>query len=80
MVRVCVCACVRVCVCACVGGSRRKVQEERYEDAAELQMEIEIETAGRADVTQDPGSYDPFLDADDWYMRDLIKSKKRGHQ
>jgi hypothetical protein len=56
------------------------VREERYADAAELQLEMEAETMGRADITQDPGSYDPFLDADDWYMRDILKSKKRGHQ
>ena len=56
------------------------MREERYADAAELQLEMEAETMGRADITQDPGSYDPFLDADDWYMRDILKSKKRGHQ
>jgi len=53
------------------------VQEERYYDAADLQQEYEILTMGRADVTQDEGSYDRFLDADDWYMRDLMKSKKK---
>ena len=29
-------------------------------------------------LLQEPGSYDAFLDADDWYMRDIIKSRKRG--
>jgi hypothetical protein len=53
------------------------VRDERYEDAAEIQEQLEAQTLGRADITQDPGSYDPFLDADDWYIRDLMKSKKR---
>jgi len=56
------------------------VSEERYRDAAEIQVEIEAETMGRADITQEPGSYDTFLDADDWYIKDLMKSKNRGHQ
>jgi hypothetical protein len=29
-------------------------------------------------LLQEPGSYDPFLDADDWYMQEIIKSRKRG--
>jgi len=41
---------------------------------------MEVQTMGRADITQDPGSYDPFLDADDWYMQDIIKSRNRGQQ
>lgn len=46
----------------------------------EIQVEMEVQTMGRADITQDPGSYDPFLDADDWYMQDIIKSRNRGQQ
>ena len=43
------------------------------------QNELEAITMARADVTQEQGSYDPFLDADDWYIRDLMRSnKKRG--
>lgn len=53
------------------------VRDERYEDAAEIQEQLEAETMGRADITQEPGSYDPFLDADDWYIRDLMRSQKR---
>jgi len=56
------------------------VAQERYGDAAKIQVEMEVQTMGRADITQDPGSYDPFLDADDWYMQDIIKSRNRGQQ
>jgi hypothetical protein len=31
----------------------------------------------RADVTAEEGSYDRFLDADDWYMDNIIRAKKR---
>jgi hypothetical protein len=35
-------------------------QAERYYEAAALQEELEILSMGRADVTQEEGSYDPF--------------------
>ena len=37
---------------------RRAVAEERYGAAAELAAELRVETARRADVTQDEGAYD----------------------
>mmetsp|Transcript_14374 Transcript_14374/g.33084 ORF Transcript_14374/g.33084 Transcript_14374/m.33084 type:complete len:507 (-) Transcript_14374:144-1664(-) len=52
------------------------VREERYYEAAQLQEELEVITMGRADITQDEGSYDPYLDADDWYVRDLMRRRK----
>ncbi|EKX47653.1 hypothetical protein GUITHDRAFT_106641 [Guillardia theta CCMP2712] len=52
------------------------VREERYYEAAELQEELEVITMGRADITQDEGSYDPYLDADDWYVKDLMRRRK----
>ena len=35
-------------------------QAERYYEAAALQEDLEALTAGRADTTQEEGSYDPF--------------------
>ena len=35
-------------------------QAERYYEAAALQEDLEALTAGRADITQEEGSYDPF--------------------
>lgn len=37
--------------------------------ATRLRDEFALLTALRADPTQEKGSYDPFLDQDDWYMR-----------
>lgn len=56
------------------------VQEERYYDAAALQEEYEVLTMARADLTQEEGSYDPYLDADDWYIRDLQRIQKKRQQ
>ncbi len=34
----------------------------------------------RADVTADDGSYDRYLDADDWYMENIMRAKKKRQQ
>ena len=36
-----------------------------------------LETDRRADVTQDEGAYDRFLDQDDWYARGLARERER---
>lgn len=56
---------------------RRAVAQERYGEAAQLANELRVETNRRADVTQDEGAYDPFLDQDDWYARDLAAARER---
>jgi hypothetical protein len=53
------------------------VGEERYDEAAYLQERYEIMTEGRADVTAEEGSYDAYLDADDWYMESIIRQRKK---
>jgi len=56
--------------------SRRQIVEEEMDEAvarqdfgeaARLKKVLEEMTERRADPTQDEGSYDPYLDADDWY-------------
>jgi hypothetical protein len=56
---------------------RLAVEEERYGEASELAIEISIETSRRMDVTLDEGTYDPFLDQDDWYARSLANERAR---
>ena len=56
---------------------RRAVDEERYGEAAELSLELRVETSRRADVTQDEGGYDRYLDQDDWYARGLAAERER---
>jgi hypothetical protein len=53
------------------------VGEERNDEAAYLQERYEIMTEGRADVTAEEGSYDAYLDADDWYMESIIRQRKK---
>ncbi|KAJ8902321.1 hypothetical protein NDN08_006728 [Rhodosorus marinus] len=43
------------------------VAEERYLDAQKLQERFDRLTEIRADPTQDEGSYDRYLDQDEWY-------------
>eukprot|EP00189_Rhodosorus_marinus_P008251 CAMPEP_0184752480 /NCGR_PEP_ID=MMETSP0315-20130426/43599_1 /TAXON_ID=101924 /ORGANISM="Rhodosorus marinus, Strain UTEX LB 2760" /LENGTH=393 /DNA_ID=CAMNT_0027231809 /DNA_START=1 /DNA_END=1183 /DNA_ORIENTATION=- len=43
------------------------VAEERYLDAQKLQERFDRLTEMRADPTQDEGSYDRYLDQDEWY-------------
>ena len=52
---------------------QRAVLEEDYERAAELKALLEVLNAAKADPTQEDGSYDRYLDADDWYLRNLEK-------
>ena len=51
---------------ALLAQMRAAVAEERFGRAAELAAELRVETARRIDVTQDEGSYDRYLDQDDW--------------
>ena len=53
------------------------VAEERFGRAAELAMELQVETSRRMDVTLDEGSYDRFLDQDDWYAQGLARERER---
>lgn len=46
----------------------RAVEEERYLDAKDLKKRLDRLTDMRADPTQDEGSYDPYLDQDEWYV------------
>merc|ERR1719232_1673688 len=50
--------------------SSSKQQEERVNY---LKNEFEFYTSLRADVTQDEGSYDPYLDKDEAYERQRLK-------
>ena len=52
----------------------------RYTEAARLQEQYDALTMGRADVTAEEGSYDRFLDADDWYMESILRQKKKQQQ
>ena len=45
------------------------VAEERFGEAAELALKLQVETSRRMDVTQDEGAYDRYLDQDDWYAQ-----------
>ena len=54
---------------ALLAQMRDAVAEERFGRAAELASELRAETARRIDVTQDEGSYDRYLDQDDWYAQ-----------
>mmetsp|Transcript_26806 Transcript_26806/g.84011 ORF Transcript_26806/g.84011 Transcript_26806/m.84011 type:complete len:82 (+) Transcript_26806:1198-1443(+) len=47
------------------------VADEDYALAAELQAKLDVLDRCRADITQDEGSYDPYLDADPWYLDNL---------
>ncbi|KAG5191463.1 hypothetical protein JKP88DRAFT_271319 [Tribonema minus] len=53
------------------------VEEEDYEAANRLRARLEVLTALRADVTQDEGSYDRYLDADEWYVRERMRAMGR---
>ena len=55
---------------------RLAVADERYGEAARLATALRTETARRADVTQDEGSYDRFLDQDDWYAQQLARERE----
>ena len=56
---------------------RLALEGERYREASEIAIEISIETSRRMDVTLDEGTYDPFLDQDDWYARSLANERTR---
>lgn len=56
---------------------RRAVQEERFGEAARLSNELRVETSRRMDVTRDEGSYDRYLDQDDWYAQGLERERQR---
>ena len=56
---------------------RLALEEEKYREASEIAIEISIETSRRMDVTLDEGTYDPFLDQDDWYARSLANERTR---
>ena len=56
---------------------RVAVAEERFGEAAELSSELRVESSRRMDVTQDEGSYDRYLDQDDWYAKDLARQRER---
>ena len=57
-------------------GKTRRALEAALKDGsddatiASLRQELALQTALRADVTQDEGDYSRFLDKDDWYERD----------
>ena len=53
------------------------VRAERYSEAARLAAEMQVESARRQDVTQDEGSYDQYLDQDDWYARQLAAEREK---
>jgi len=55
---------------------RLALAAERYGEAARLATALRTETARRADVTQDEGSYDRFLDQDDWYAQQLARERE----
>lgn len=55
---------------------RLAVADERFSEAAQLATALRTETARRADVTQDEGSYDRFLDQDDWYAQQLARERE----
>ena len=63
---------------------QRAVADERFREAAELAVRLQIETARRLDVTQDEGSYDRYLDQDEWYAQARRRSqsagRRRGHR
>ena len=52
---------------------RAAVEAERFGEAAELASQLRVETARRGDVTQDEGSYDRYLDQDDWCAQRLAR-------
>ena len=66
--------------------SRRQVAKEKAEQARVAgsedvadwwENEAELYASLRADVTQDEGSYNRFLDKDEWYERDRLARAKR---
>lgn len=66
--------------------SNRQVAKEKAEQAREAgsedvadwwENEAELYSSLRADVTQDEGSYNRFLDKDEWYERERLARVKR---
>mmetsp|Transcript_10470 Transcript_10470/g.15685 ORF Transcript_10470/g.15685 Transcript_10470/m.15685 type:complete len:417 (-) Transcript_10470:86-1336(-) len=55
-------------------GIKRAIEKNQLALAAKLQIKYEMLTAIRADVTQDEGMYDQYLDADEWYLEQRRKS------
>ena len=53
------------------------VEAEDYEAAAAARDDLAVEELRRADVSQDEGEYNRFLDQDDWYARGLLEERKR---
>lgn len=58
---------------------RAEIAREDGQDdlAARLESESEFLESLRADITQDEGAYNRFLDRDDWYERDRQAAAKR---
>lgn len=52
------------------------LEEGDEDEAVRLREEFAILTSQRADPTQKVGSYDPYLDQDDWYMRERRKAMR----
>ena len=56
------------------------LENDDLEVATALREEFAFKTALRADPTQEVGSYDPYLDQDDWYAearRKAMQPKKK---
>ena len=54
------------------------LENGELDEATALRAEFAFKTALRADPTQETGSYDPYLDQDDWYAearRKAMQSK-----
>jgi hypothetical protein len=66
--------------------SMRQIAREKAEQAKDMgeedvavywEREANLYASLRADVTQDEGSYSRFLDRDEWYERDRLKTAAR---
>lgn len=58
-----------------------RAKEAGEQDVAEYwEKEAELYASLRADVTQDEGSYSRFLDRDEWYERERMKSAERARK
>ena len=56
---------------------RLAVADESYGEAAQLAAQLRLETERRMDTTLDEGSYDSYLDQDDWYAAQLARERER---
>lgn len=63
--------------------SKRQILKEQMDQTDSIDSylnmkdEMDVYTNIRADVTQDEGEYDRYLDKDDWYERDRLRNAKR---